>query len=261
MYTEALSPEELCNRVKKVCQQEFATLSARPYNYNKPGTNTALWWLIPSTDWPAYGHGKLFFRWSSSDHTAISCGLHIEKGLDESVRDAYRTNRDLQQHIMGSRWTWHHFLSDLKNGTVTTALAKAKAGTNDGVFLEIVGFYPRSLEFFDQTRAFYKFECSGSSGECKLLEADDLDSLMLSLKDVSSLEGAASELTTLMSNKFLWIDILLGVNLDISRTEQHEARPIVATDLWTKHLRPFKDWLRLGGQAIGTASRSTTRRD
>lgn len=79
MRTEAATPRELCDDVKDVCAGEFNTLTARPWNRFEP--DASLWWLVPSTDWPAYRYGKLYFDWlDKNDFSVMSCGLHVERG-------------------------------------------------------------------------------------------------------------------------------------------------------------------------------------
>jgi hypothetical protein len=146
MYTEASSPQELCYRVKQLCEGEFETLSARPWNRFEPANS--LWWIVPATDWPAFRHGKLYFDWTSPDHSAISCGLHVEKGLNRSIQSAYPSKKG-SQYIMGSDWVWHRFLRDLENGTVPTALAKALVGTDNGFILRVEGGYVPDPGSFD----------------------------------------------------------------------------------------------------------------
>lgn len=76
-------------------------LTARPWNRFEP-LNTE-WWLIPSTEWPAYRHGKFFFKTRNKDRD-LYCGLFVEKGLDPSIAVAFPTGKRL---VMDNTWTWH----------------------------------------------------------------------------------------------------------------------------------------------------------
>ena len=67
-------------------------LTERPWNLHNP-TDT-LWWLVPSTEWPAYSHGKLAFSLAKDDGRKhllgwndpllelekMFVGLNVEKG-------------------------------------------------------------------------------------------------------------------------------------------------------------------------------------
>ncbi len=56
------SPQELANAVN---DQMRLGLTRRRWNLYKP--RETFWGLVPSTEWPAYRHGKLAFS-SASDH-------------------------------------------------------------------------------------------------------------------------------------------------------------------------------------------------
>jgi hypothetical protein len=250
MYTQASTPQDLCYRIKQVCEGEFETLSARPWNRFEPAEN--LWWLIPATDWPAFKYAKLYFDWTSPDHSALSCGLHVEKGLDRSIHSAYQSKKG-SQYIMGTDWAWHPFLADLEQGTVTTAIAKAGPGTDKGFGLKIEGGYVRDpgsfhpyADEFRKTKAIYMFACSGSSGASNLLEAVDPVKLMYGLKSANSLSAIAGQLRALMLDAWLWIDVWLGISLDI-QTDRKTGTLISDAELWTKHLRHFAEWLHATG--------------
>jgi len=43
--------------LKAIKNRGYEGFTARPWNYFKP--DTTIWWLVPSTDWPSYKHGKI----------------------------------------------------------------------------------------------------------------------------------------------------------------------------------------------------------
>ena len=65
----------------------MVNVAARPWNMYDP--ENTFWWLVPHTEWPAYNHGKFFFSPDRAPKGFLFCGLHIEKGLDPSVSEAY----------------------------------------------------------------------------------------------------------------------------------------------------------------------------
>lgn len=254
MNTQAPTPKDLCYRVKQVCEGEFNTLSARPWNKFEPAES--LWWLIPATDWPAYRYAKLYFDWTSPDHSALSCGLHMEKGLDPSIQSAYPSKMG-SRYIMESDWAWHSFLADLEQGTVTKAIEKAMAGADKDFVLKIEGGYVPDPGSFDpyadefrKTKAIYRFACSNRLEACNLLQAVDHAKLMEHLKDANSLAQVAVQLKALMSNPWLWIDVWLGLSLDIQTSLKAEtviSDADAEMELWHKHLRHFAGWLQTAG--------------
>jgi hypothetical protein len=84
--------------------------SPRPYNRYSPDETT--WWLVPSTDWPAFKYAKLFFHAKPGDIPeglkGIHCGLSVEKGLDVKVKDFYP--REL---IKTALWDWDSVVASL----------------------------------------------------------------------------------------------------------------------------------------------------
>ena len=247
MQTDALRPRDLCYRIHQVCKGEFQVLAARPWNRFEP--IESLWWLIPSTDWPAYKYAKLYFDWASPDHSRLFCGLHMEKGLDPIVQPAY-SSKNGSTFIMRNDWAWHSFLTDFEQGTVAKKLKKAVDASADEDFtLKVEGVFVDNPDKFEpserrspefrKTKAVYRFACGNSFKSLTLLEAVDPAKLMGSLKAADSIGQAAPKLRTLMSNGFLWIDLWLGLSLDIRK----DGKIISDAELWRKHLRHFAGWL------------------
>lgn len=84
--------------------------TARPWNMFKP--ETTLWWLVPSTEWPAYKYGKIaLFR----EGEKLNIGMHVEKGLSATAGQILPPKRAATL-CTGSDWIWHAFLADIKSG-------------------------------------------------------------------------------------------------------------------------------------------------
>ena len=71
------SPQQTCYAIQRAIQSQFPKLSPRPYNMHEP--ETTLWWLVPSSEWPAYKYGKMYFNWSDPNRTALWVGFHTER--------------------------------------------------------------------------------------------------------------------------------------------------------------------------------------
>ena len=249
MNTQASSPKDLCYRMKQVCEAEFGRLSARPWNRYEP--DKSLWWLVPETDWPAYKYPKLYFDWISPERSSLSCGLHIEKGLDPGIQSAYPSRKG-SRYIMASDWAWHSFLADLEQGAVARVIERAMAGTNKNSVLKIEGGYVPDPGSFDpyadkfcNTKAIYIFSCS-NLGVCDFSQALVDSKLMEPLKSANSLVQIAVRLKAIMLNPWLWIDVWLGLSLDIDTRSMAET-VISDAELWHKHLRHFAEWLQITG--------------
>ncbi len=77
--------------------------SPRPYNHFSP--DNTLWWLVPSTEWPAFKYAKLFFLSRPEDlpigTSGVYCGLYVEKGLNIKVKEFYP-----KELIQTALWDW-----------------------------------------------------------------------------------------------------------------------------------------------------------
>ncbi len=61
----------------------------RPWNQYRP--ENTIWWLVPTTQWPAYAFGKaVIFR---EPDNRLFYGLVVEKGLDPKVRELYGSKK------------------------------------------------------------------------------------------------------------------------------------------------------------------------
>ena len=98
----------LAHKVKEIATPEIK-LTARPFDIFRP--DETVWWLIPSTDWPAFKFGKLFFDPKLPTGTvnpdSVFSGFYIEKGLGSALSaiDGYDPS-----WIMGHDWLWRTFV-------------------------------------------------------------------------------------------------------------------------------------------------------
>src|ERR1700752_3253793 len=114
MNADFRNPAALANAIRDAAGMK---LTARPFNYFEG--DEGIWWLIPSTDWPAYKYGKFMFTARpndgvgvipSVDADTIYCGYYIEKGLSPTVSAAYPSHA---QWVMGTDWLWSKFIAAL----------------------------------------------------------------------------------------------------------------------------------------------------
>lgn len=84
--------------------------TTRPWNFFEP--DARLWWIVPSTKWPAYQYGKLFL---SRTQSGYRIGFNIEKGI---IKDAGlgTPSKNAQKLFMKPDWVWNRFLLDLSSG-------------------------------------------------------------------------------------------------------------------------------------------------
>lgn len=86
----------------------------RPFNRFNPAYTE--WWIIPSTEWPAYKFGKLcFHRRPCSPDGRLYVGYYVEKGLGRKLQGMPEVSNNL---IMKDDWHWHKFAALAQNGEI-----------------------------------------------------------------------------------------------------------------------------------------------
>ena len=239
--TLALTPREMCFGIKSVCEGEFDHLSPRPWNKFKP--DDTLWWLVPATDWPAYRYAKLYFDlvpWEPlCSHLRSARG---KRAASVHSGDAYPSRRG-SQYIMGGDWAWHRFLEGMGNGSMTKAMGDAVHGTDQVCSVVIYGGYVPDPGSFDpyaddfrMRKSTYRFLFRDQAGACYLASAEDRDRYMDQLKHAKSVAEIAEGLQDLAGNPWLWIDVAIGLSLDVQRPPG-SADVTTDADLWSHHLR------------------------
>ena len=70
---------------EKIAKRYGGILTARPYNRFEPENTT--WWLVPTTDWPAYRLPKILISKEKNDENLYHIGLYAEKGHGHVVAE------------------------------------------------------------------------------------------------------------------------------------------------------------------------------
>jgi len=216
-------------------------LTARPWNRFEP-LNTE-WWLIPSTEWPAYRHGKLFFK-TRNNSRDLYCGLFVEKGLDPSIAVAFPTGKRL---VMDNTWIWHRMLAEIESGAFGEALSAAAENCPcplrlvvDGGFVEDPGSYDPQAPPMDWN--YVGYESDGSVLQVQSSRGDQFTHLP-DCQDLGDLVQAIQQIPHLA---WTWIDFHVGLELELASLE-HDAQRTAdtwgASELWGKCLAPFRPWV------------------
>jgi hypothetical protein len=218
-------------------------LTARPWNRFEP-VNTE-WWLIPSTDWPAYRNGKFFFR-TQSNNRDLYCGLFVEKGLDHSIAVAFPTGKRL---VMGSDWTWHRVLAEMGAGSLGAAMLEVidRSGHPllldvDGGFIEDPGSYDPDAPPMDWNQVVFESYGAGLKYVSSKLKGDQF----VDLPKCGSLPELAQAVLRIPHLEWTWIDVHIGLELEMALLEhdpQHPSGSPDASELWEKCLAPWQPWV------------------
>jgi hypothetical protein len=217
-------------------------LTARPWNRFEP-TNTE-WWLIPSIAWPAYRHGKFFFR-AQSDNRDLYCGLFVEKGLDPSIAVAFPTGKRL---VMDNGWTWHRLLAEMESSSLSAAILEVVERANhpllldvDGGFVEDPGSYDPDAPPMDWNRVVFEGDCTGLRCVSSEFKGDEFTHL----SKCTSLLELARAIHQIPYLEWMWIDLRIGLELEMAPLEhdpQQAPNAWGASELWEKCLAPWRPW-------------------
>jgi len=219
-------------------------VSPRPWNMYEP--DTTFWWLVPSTDWPAYKHGKLFFSPDRAPAGHLFCGLHVEKGLDPTVGAAYPSPAG-QRLLMKKDWTWFRFLADLESDAVGTAAANCGKSTGSAISLRLEAQFvskPQAFDPYDPDAPRVQmdivvFDISGSA--LRATTSETPANLLAHAANGGNTMELATCLRTMADDKWVWLDVFLGV---VFATPSVAASPDVwdSAQLWTNALKVWSAW-------------------
>jgi hypothetical protein len=221
----------LAYAVNEIVNNRFV---ARPYNYYQP--DKAIWYLVPSTEWPAYKHGKLFFDPQPGkvpgENGGIYCGFEVEKGMGSTAAQGYGKRPEV---ILKDDWLWRRFVSNITK--------ELPAVPPEQLVTVELDYEPPSHDSapakdFQFGRATFKL--SGDQ-RLTLLEPPNLNPLNPAICEhfnshvcaQTNLEGLVGQLQRLPEWDWLWVTVYIGIVASGGSTQ----------DLWVRYLKPWTPWL------------------
>jgi len=220
-------------------------LIARPANRFKP--DDTLWWLVPSTEFPAYKYGKIFFE---KKEKGMFCGFQIEKGVstdNETHLPSLQINRD---------WLWNEFMEALRNGdsSILKNLAPKKFKSylvvSAGIVPAFDNTHPEMSENFKDTFVSSKIEYEIDKNlelhfkEEEFKPNDKQEKIAEYFKNKLKEETDISKLATKVSNgdmpdfNWSWIDVYFGTYIPV------EQNDMTVAELWRDYLEQWVLWLK-----------------
>lgn len=252
LRTKFRAPREMCYAIQTVCSSQTGKLVARPWNRTEPHSTS--WWLVPSSDWPAYKHGKFFFDWNRWAEGSIFAGLYVEKGLGRSISSAYPSAKG-SRHIIQQDWVWHDLVRDLENSDIPLVIHDLGRQIPAPLLLRIDGGYVDDPS--DPDPQGHKDKCA--RWEDFLLEWDPRkeqfsqregepapERILSGFGTDMSMDDLARALIGLSQNEWIWIDLFLAVEFQILPRVPGKTSEEVwgAQELMGRFLRHLLPWLR-----------------
>jgi len=234
------SPQDLANTVKDLWHIE---LTQRPWNLYKP--KDTFWWLVPSTDWPAYRYGKFAFSLAhdaprnvflaSNDPVlggdTIFAGLNIEKGYGDKA-NVFDPALGRKGQIMDEDWLWHKAVNNPGSGQFDDMIAEVSVSSE--IFLYVISSYLHDRDSTAQHQADgVMFSCH-SSGISSVLHNHFPINALRGIDEAKDFKAVAAHLRTI--NDLFWVDMYLGTH--VAKGE------IDIQNLYRNVLSPFVEWVR-----------------
>jgi hypothetical protein len=219
-------------------------LTPRPWNLYSPADT--FWWLVPSSEWPAYRYGKLAFSLSKDvprkdllglndsaiEPDAIFAGFNVEKGYGKVATVVNPALNRKPAQIIDPRWLWFEVVVDSGAARFGRTLAAVAAGAD--ICLYIVSSYAHDRE--TDTRAQHDalmFKCS-AVGLSLVLKNGFPVNVLRGADTETDFVGLARRLRAV--DDYHWVDLYVGTHV-----------PKGDVDLLALHnkvLSYFDAWLR-----------------
>ncbi len=249
VYCSFRSPKEACSAIGHVTDVKVGKLVRRPWKHYEPETST--WWLVPSRDWPVFQYGKYYFDRIRDDETKILCGLYVEKGLDPTVRDAYRSAK-WAHSIMGPDWTWYRWLRDLESHRISDVVKSVARSSSLPVEFRIDGSHVSGPEL-DRSEPrqeypvdLYHLRWRPDATEFEFVGAKRDADVLNELGGVKTFEELYRVLESFNNDPWLWIDVFIALQFPFRKggdTVNESEQYWDAEKIWEKFLRHFLPWV------------------
>lgn len=209
-------------------------LTLRPWNPYQPSHTQ--WYLVPSTEWPAYRFGKLYIG-QSPETGMLFTGYYVERGLGSQVADLAKAN-----HIMNTAWRWPRFRCETQEGKLKNAVRNVLDRTGLPLQIDACLYYfnhvrdPETGEEHPDDEAVFRIRDASLDIECSREAKAELSPL----NRAKTLQDLIRYIENIPSIDWSWIDFLMGVSLQYSKDDTGEWS---ASEVWHNALEPWLPWV------------------
>lgn len=220
---DQFTPRQMCTQLKDIASKEDIHLVCRPQNRFEP--DKSAWWLLRSTEWPAYSSPKLYCE---LENGKLKISLHIEKGISSDVAEALGCAK-AGKLVMDDTWSWHTLL---RGGEQPSLVIVPNTETEMVVQLTYVD-NPCDFEPTATQPGHDRYIYQPSEEGFRLVDANTPAGIVRRTKLNVDLSSPGSFLRALTDCKWLWVDFFLGIHLN----------NILAEEAWEMFARPMmKVW-------------------
>lgn len=244
MKTQLINARDAARTIAHLLSDNEQSFTPRPLNRFSP--EESLWWVIPSSKWPAYQYGKYTF-WA--ENNTLCCGLGIEKGLEPKVALLYSKGKP-SPLALDKEWAWYGFLDSLKSGELAEVFSLIEDHIERPVQLEISihplrdrGDFNRYETRFDQNETpFDQIRFSSTSNQLSITTDEITNPDFNALKKISSLADLYKILTSDLLAWF-WVDFNIWVPFKLPEEGDNPQGLWSAWDITERILLPLGRWV------------------
>jgi hypothetical protein len=218
-------------------------LTARPWNLYAAADT--FWWLVPSTEWPAYRYGKLAFSLAKDvprkdllgiDDSLLAmdtvfAGFNVEKGYGSVATIVNPALRRKPAQILDPKWLWYELT--VGPGSVRFSSTLASTASNAEIYVYVVSSYvhDRDSEAHNDHDALM-FRCSPVGLQPMLHKLPV--GVLRGAETAASFASLAERLRQI--DDYHWVDLYAGTHVPKGDVD--------LVDLHSRVLSNFDGWLR-----------------
>ena len=217
--------------------------TARPYQRQAP--EFTHWWFMPSTEWPAYHHSKLFIQQYRPQPGAQSefmhTGFYVERGHGRAVRE-FDPKFD-RKMIMQQGWFWFDFLRHAEDGHLDTPVKEVVDRSRLPVIVSVELWEYRDAEArYTLTRGPYdRLEFAVTAEKPSLgVQSRSQTEVLQDLDECTSLGELARGLEERSALDWIWVNLFIGLKLRYGDEKTGTWR---ARDIWRNAMEPWEPWI------------------
>lgn len=218
-------------------------LTARPWNLYAAADT--LWWLVPSTEWPAYRYGKLAFSLAKDvprkdllgvDDSLLAmdtvfAGFNVEKGYGPVATIVNPALRRKPAQILDPKWLWYELTDG--PGSVRFSHTLASTASNGEIYVYVVSSYVHDRDSAVHTdHDALMFRCSPIGLQPMLHKLPV--GVLRGAETAASFASLAERLRQV--DDYHWVDMYAGTHVPKGEVD--------VTDLHRRVLSYFDAWLR-----------------
>lgn len=194
-------------------------LVARPYNRFEPADT--IWWLVPSTDWPAFKHGKYFVN-PIKGSNKFEIGLYIEKGHGSEILKVSGDTAGNRAQVLDDSWLWSQLSEDSSKDLERVLTGLANSEITSKIRLDIGPYStersdPDSVQVLQATSIEYVWSESALVRKSESVKSNDkeVQALIDSLPAEAMINDLVSAVNKMEQASWYWFDLLIYFETEI----------------------------------------------